>query len=156
MEDYILKGHATKLNQTESKKTSRITNYIPHHAATNVKKLNKVQIVNDAGAKAQGIWLNEHLLKGSDFLNNLDGVLLKFRERQFVIIGDITQMFHQVHVLPADRDALKFLWRFSKDSDDDPHNIRDNHARASSSHLFHSPRNLELRHFLESKAVATS
>ena len=27
--------------------------------------------------------------------------------------------------------------------DDDPHNMRDNHARASSPYLFHSPRDLE-------------
>ena len=59
------------------------------------------------------------ILKGSDFLNNLVGVLLKFRERQFAIIGDITQMFHQVQVLPADRDALRSLWCFSKDSPTD-------------------------------------
>ena len=156
MEDYISKGHATKLNETDSKKTCRITNYIPHHVATNVNKPNKVQIVFDVGAKAKGISLNEHLLTDPDFLNNLVGVLLKFRKRQFAIIGDITQMFYQVQVLPTDRDALRFLWRFSKDSDDDLHNIRDNHARASSSHLFQSLRNLELRHFLESKAVATS
>ena len=25
-------------------------------------------------------------------------------------------MFHQVQVLPADRDALKFLWRFLRNS----------------------------------------
>ena len=59
--------------------------------------------------------LNEHLLEGSDFLNNLVGVLLKFHEEQFTIIGDINQMFHQVQVLPTDRDALRFLFRFSKD-----------------------------------------
>ena len=64
----------------------------------------------------QGKSLNEHLLKGPDFLNNLVGVLLKFRERQFIIIGDIAQIFHEVQVLPANRDALRFLWRFSKDS----------------------------------------
>ena len=116
IEDYISKGHATKLNQTDSETTSRITNYIPHHAVTNVNKPNNVRIVFDAGAKAKGKSLNEHLLKGLDFLNNLVGVLLKFFERQFAIIGDITQMFHQVQVLPADRDALRFLWRFSKDS----------------------------------------
>ena len=96
MEHFISKGHATKLNQTDSKKTSRTTNYIPHHAVTNVNKSNKVQIVFDAGGKGKGKSLNEHLLKGPDFLNNLVGVLLKFRERQFTIAGDITQMFHQV------------------------------------------------------------
>ena len=42
IEDYISKGHATKLNQTDSETTSRITNYIPHHAVTNVNKPNKV------------------------------------------------------------------------------------------------------------------
>ena len=38
--------------------------------------------------------LNEHLLKGSNFLNNLVGILLKFREWQFAIKGDIAQMYH--------------------------------------------------------------
>ena len=27
---------------------------------------------------------------------------------------DITQMFHQVWVLPSDRDARRFLWRFNE------------------------------------------
>ena len=104
------------MNQTDCETASRITNYIPHHAVTNVNKRNKVRIVFDAGAKAKGKSLNEHLLKGLDFFNNLVGVLLKFCERQFAIIGDITQTFHQVQVLPVDRDALRFLWCFPKDS----------------------------------------
>ena len=91
MEHYISKGHTTKLNQTHSEMTSRITNYIPHHTVTNVNKPNKVRIVFDAGAKAKGKSLNEHLLK-------------------------VTKIFHQVQVLPADREALRFLWRFSKES----------------------------------------
>ena len=74
MEDYISKGHATKLNQTDSETTSRITNYIPHHTVTSVNKPNKVRIVFDDGAKAKGKSLNEHLLKGPDFLNNLVSV----------------------------------------------------------------------------------
>ena len=43
---------------------------------------------------AKGKSLNEHLLKGPDFLNNFVDVLSKYRERQFAIMGDITQMFH--------------------------------------------------------------
>ena len=116
MEDYISKCHATKLNQKDSETTSRITNYIPHHAVTNVNKPNKVQIAFDTVAKAKVKSLNVHFLKGPDFLNNLVGVLLKFRERQLAVIGDVTKMFHQVQVLPADADALRFLWRFSKNS----------------------------------------
>ena len=123
MEDHILKDHTTKLNQTDNKKTSRITNYIPHHAVANVNKPSKGQILFAAGTKAKGKSLNKHLLKGHDFLSNLANVLLKFCERQFAIIDDITQMFHQVQVLPADRDALRFLWHFSKGSLIDTHKI---------------------------------
>ena len=71
MEEYISKGYATKLNQTDSKTTSKITNCIPHHIVTNVNKPNKVRIVFDAGAKVNEKSLNEHLLKGPDLLNNL-------------------------------------------------------------------------------------
>ena len=90
MEDCISKGHATTLNQTDSKTFGRITNYIPYHAVTNANKPNKVRIVFDVGVKAKGKSLNEHLLRGADFLNNLAGVLLKPREKQFAIIADIT------------------------------------------------------------------
>ena len=41
MEDYILKDDATKLNQKDCKKDSEITNYILHHAVTNVNKPKK-------------------------------------------------------------------------------------------------------------------
>ena len=81
MGDCISKGHATKLNQTDSKTSGRITNCIPHHAVTNANKPNKVRIVFDVGVKAKGKSLNEHLLRGADFLNNLVGVLLKSREK---------------------------------------------------------------------------
>ena len=95
------------MNQTNNKRRSRITNSIPHHAVTNVNKLNKVRIAFDAGAKTRGNTLNEHLLKGPDFLSNIVGVLLKFYERQFPIISDITQMFNQVQVFPTARETLR-------------------------------------------------
>ena len=43
------------------------------------------------------------------------GVLLKFRQRKYAVMGDITQMFHQVQVLlPSDCDALRFLLCFNE------------------------------------------
>ena len=54
--------------------------------------------------------LNDHLFQGPDFVNDLVGVLIRFRQEPVVVCGDIKQMFHQVMVSPEDRDALRFLW----------------------------------------------
>ena len=77
----------------------------------NINKPNKLRIAFDAAAKFSNTSLNEHLLKGPDLLNSLVGILLRFREGQYAIIGDIEAMYHQVKVLKEDTDSLRFLWR---------------------------------------------
>ena len=42
--------------------------------------------------------------------NSLVGVVFKFRQEQVALAADIESMFHQVHVLERDCDALRFLW----------------------------------------------
>ena len=56
--DYINKGHATNLTPENTKSTSKITNYIPHHP--NINKLSKLGVLFDAAAK-----YHETSLKGS-------------------------------------------------------------------------------------------
>ena len=43
-------------------------------------------------------------------MNNLVGVLTRFRLGNIALVADIEAMFHQVMVAPEDRDALRFLW----------------------------------------------
>jgi len=57
-----------------------------------------------------GTSLNKEVLQGPDFTNNLVGVLLRFREEQVAVMGDIKGMFYQVWVSPKHRNALRFLW----------------------------------------------
>ena len=109
--DCINKGHATKLTPENSKLTSKIMNYIPHHAVFNINQLSKLRVVFDAAAKYCGTLLNETLLKGPDLLSSFTGIILCFRINKFAVMGDIEQMFHQVNVPTTDRDALRFLWR---------------------------------------------
>ena len=45
----------------------------------------------------------------SDLLNNLDGVLTRFRIGRYTIMGNIEQIFHQILVENKDRDVLRFL-----------------------------------------------
>ena len=112
MQGYISQGHVSKLSKTKAKATASSRNYLPHHPVKNINKPDKISIVFDAGAKTKNKSLNKHLLKVPHFLHNLVGVLLKFHQRKYAVMDDITQMFLQVRVLPSDHDALGFLWCF--------------------------------------------
>ena len=81
---------------------------------TNINKPGKIRIVFDVGVQCQSTSLNENLLKGPDLLNNLVGVLLRFRQGKFCVMADIEKMFHQVMVDLRDRDALRFIWRSNR------------------------------------------
>jgi hypothetical protein len=83
--------------------------YIPHHGVLHPQK-GKLRVVFDCSAKFAGSSLNENLLQGPDLINNLFGILCRFRRRQNTVVCDIEKMFHRFHVNPEDRNFLKFLW----------------------------------------------
>ena len=57
------------------------------------------------------VCLNDELLVGPDLLNNVCGVLLRFREERVPIAADIESTFHQCLIMEQDQPALRFLWR---------------------------------------------
>lgn len=74
--------------------------YIPHRNVFSRKKPDKCRIVFDCAAE----------YKGTTIYNKLVGVLLRLRENNVAVCGDIQEMFRQVRVSPQHRDALRFLW----------------------------------------------
>lgn len=78
VDGYIAKGHASKLTKEEAERRSNKTWYLPHHPVTSPNKPGKVRVVFDAAAKFQGTSLNAQLLQGSDYINNLAGILMRF------------------------------------------------------------------------------
>ena len=109
IEEYITLGHTRQLTKEEAKCNSKITNYIPHHGVLNINKPGKVRVVFDVSAKFQNTSLNDNLLPGTDFLNNLVSVLLRFREGRFAVISDIEKMSHQVRVSAFERYCCKYF-----------------------------------------------
>ena len=107
--DYVAKGHAQTMTEEETEATTPKTWYLPHHAVLNPNKPGKVRVVFDAASEFGGFSLNDNLLSGPDLLNNLVGILMRFRTGKIGIMADIEQMFHQVRVCEADRDSLPFL-----------------------------------------------
>ena len=54
--------------------------------------------------------LNKFLLPGPNLLNEVVGVLLRFRSGRITVAGDIKQMFLNIRLTPADRPYHCFLW----------------------------------------------
>ena len=77
-----------------------------HHATTQ----SKLRVVFACAARFNNTSLNEQLLEGPDFTNNLVGVLIRFRPDQYAFTCDIKSMFHQINVSPFDSNYLRFLW----------------------------------------------
>lgn len=82
--------------------------YLPHHL---VCHNNKSRLVFNCSFRYQGISMNDQLLPGPTLGPSLLGVLLRFRQHQVAVSGDISAMFHQVRLLPEDRPLLRFIWR---------------------------------------------
>ena len=106
---YIKKGYAKKLSKEQACKVSEKTWYLPHYPVFNKNKPDKFLIVFDAAAEYNGNSLNKALLTGSDLLNSLVGVLLRFRNYRVAFSADIEAMYHQVRMNPGDAHALIFL-----------------------------------------------
>ncbi|XP_076135495.1 uncharacterized protein LOC143118304 [Alosa pseudoharengus] len=82
---------------------------VPHHVIKQAS--GKHRLVFNCSFQLRGLNLNRGLLPGPTLGPSLLGVLLRFREHSLAISGDIKSMFHQVHLLPADRPLLRFIWR---------------------------------------------
>ena len=108
MQRFIDKGYAKKVEKGSI--YNRVW-YIPHFGVTNVNKPGKVRLVFDSAAKVKGISLSDQLDAGPDLLQNLAGVLIRFRQYAVAMKGDISDMFLRIQMREEDRGAQRFLWR---------------------------------------------
>jgi hypothetical protein len=83
----IERQYARKLTPEEVEKTGPRTWFLPHHGVINPQKPEKLRVVFDAAAKFRGTSLNNQLVQGPDFTNNLTGVLLRFRQHQIAVLA---------------------------------------------------------------------
>ena len=83
--------------------------YLAHFTTYHNTK-HTIRVVFDSSCEFSGVSLNKVLLPGPDLMNNLLGVLMRFRKENVAVMCNVEQMFHSFHVNPAHRDFLHFLW----------------------------------------------
>lgn len=83
--------------------------YLPHHIVKQEGK--RGRIVYDASTKVkEQKSLNETMYKGPSMLEDLTGLLIKFRAGKIGIVGDVEKAFLQVGLQEEARDVTRFLW----------------------------------------------
>ena len=70
-----------------------------------------VRIVFNSPASYMGHSLNEDWAKGPDFVNNLYGIIVRFREYPVAIAADISKMYNSVRLSPREQHVRRYLWR---------------------------------------------
>lgn len=109
MRHYINQGYARVV--THDTADSRRCWYLPTFLVQNASKPEKIRLVWDAAAKVKGVSLNDHLLSGPDLNEPLIFVLQRMRQGPLAVMGDVSEMYHQIVVPEEDRSAMRFFWR---------------------------------------------
>ncbi|XP_050417786.2 uncharacterized protein LOC126831152, partial [Patella vulgata] len=124
MTKIICNGYAEVVPDSQVNRDDGQVWYIPHHGVYHPRKPGELRVVFDCAAMYDGISLNRQLLQGPDMTNTLTGVLIRFRQDNTAIMGDIEKMFYQVRVPECDRDFLRFLWWPNGDTSCTPNTYR--------------------------------
>lgn len=110
--DMIDRGAARIVTDSELANYKGPRFYISHHAVLKPEsKSTPCRIVFNSSSKFQGHSLNDFLAKGPSLLNNMIGILLRFRQNRVAFIGDIKKMFHCIEIPNEDQMTHLFLWR---------------------------------------------
>ena len=110
IEDYLEKGYIREVPEDEPKSESEW--FLPHFRVVRPDKATtKVRTVFDGSATYEGKSLNSEALTGQMLQSNIFEILVKFRKEPVVLVGDVSQMYHQLVLKPEDRSFHRFLWQ---------------------------------------------
>ena len=96
----------------DAAKAGKGKHYLPHHFVESPGKSIPVRIVFDASSKLNrtDLSLNDALLPGVPAMQDLIGIMMRFRTGEHAMTADLRRAFLQIEIDPTDRDYLRFLW----------------------------------------------
>ena len=107
--DQEARGFIEKVKSTDQPAN---VHYLPHHPVKKESATTPIRIVYDCSSRQskEHASLNDCLLVGPPFLNDLCSILLRFRIHTFAFATDIEKAFLHVKLHEVDRDSTRFLW----------------------------------------------
>ena len=110
IDGYLNKGYIRQVPNSEPEPDSEW--FLPHFPVVRPdRETTKVRIVFDASAKFNDRSLNTEALPGPKLQSNIFDILVRFRQELEVLVGDVSQMYHQLILKLEDRPFHRFPWR---------------------------------------------
>ena len=110
IEEYLEKNYIHRVPPDESTPTEEWL--LPHFLVVRTdRSTTKTRIVFDASAKLQGNSLNSEALPGPKLQADMLSILVRFRKELVALVGDVSQMYHQLALTLEDKPLDRFLWR---------------------------------------------
>ncbi len=109
--EQLEKGYIEEVTDIADQKRedSQATAYFP--VVQENRESTKVRLVFDAASKnKQGKSINSEIAKGPNRLNDLYQILLGFRQYQYAVQADVSEMFLRVKMCVEDRKYHRFYW----------------------------------------------
>lgn len=118
VQDMLDRGAAVKLSKDTIANWSGPVWYVSHLIAPNPHSVTTpVRLVWNSSQRFRGVSMNDLLVKGPDFLNQIRAVLLRFRSGVYAALGDIKKMYNSVWLEDLEMHLHRFLWRNSTDEE---------------------------------------
>ena len=110
--DLLERGAARIMTMQELESyAGRPVYYLTHHEVLKEGATTACRIVFNSSRKINGECINDYWGTGANQINNLVGVLIRYREKRVVIVGDIRKMYHAIRISELDQNTHRFLWR---------------------------------------------
>ena len=108
LSDHLKQGFIEKVTTSQCSKA----HYIPHHPVKKQSSTTPIRIVFDCSCRSSQSYpsLNDCLLTGPPFLNDMCSILIRFRVHKYGFSTDIEKAFLHVNLDKNDRDFTRFLW----------------------------------------------
>ena len=93
--------------------------YLSLFGVRSPRKPGQIRGAFDSSVVYNGTSLNSELMSGPDMVNNLLGILLRFRKDEVAMTADIEQMIYRFQVEEKHRNFFRFYWYRNNNPDDE-------------------------------------
>lgn len=113
MREYLALEYMKQIKVEDEKYSEGPAYYLPCHCVIKPSsETTKLRVVFDASCKSNtGTSLNDVLMVGPTFQQDLIAIILRFQTFKFVFIADITKMYRQIWIHPSQTRLQRVLWR---------------------------------------------